>query len=130
MEKTRGDIDTEEGRAFLESRSPLNRVAAISKPLLIGQGANDPRVKQHESDQIVQAMQEKNLPVTYVLFPDEGHGFQRPENQMAFHAVAEHFLAGCLGGRTEPFGNAFQGSSIQVKAGVEHVPGVADALPK
>jgi len=74
-----GDVDTEEGRAALLKRSPLELVDKIKKPLLIGQGANDPRVTQLEADQIVKAMQEHNIPVTYVLYPDEGHGFARPE---------------------------------------------------
>ncbi len=64
--------------------------------MLIGQGANDPRVKQAESDQIVKSMQDKKIPVTYVLFPDEGHGFARPENRLAFYAVTEAFLANHL----------------------------------
>ena len=97
-----GDYRTEEGRAFLLERSPLTHVDNIRKPLLIGQGANDPRVKQSESDQIVDAMQQKGIPVTYVLFPDEGHGFARPENNLAFFAVAEAFLAQCLGSSYEP----------------------------
>src|SRR5690606_16086401 len=100
-----GDPRTEEGRAWLTERSPLTHVDNISKPLLIGQGANDPRVKQAESDQIVDAMTAKDIPVTYVLFPDEGHGFARPENNMAFNAVAEGFLSTCLGGRAEPIGD-------------------------
>ena len=70
-----GDPRTEAGRALLRDRSPLHRAGNISRPLLIGQGANDPRVKQAESDQIVTAMRDKNIPVTYVLYPDEGHGF-------------------------------------------------------
>jgi len=78
-----GDPRTEEGKQLLEERSPLTYVDRISKPLLIGQGANDPRVKQTESDQIVKAMQEKNIPVTYVLYSDEGHGFARPENRLS-----------------------------------------------
>lgn len=123
-----GDPRTEAGKALLEERSPLNRVDRISKPLLIGQGANDPRVKQAESDQIVKAMQEKNIPVTYVLFPDEGHGFARPENRLAFNAVAEAFLSECLGGYVEPIGDDFEGSSIQVPEGAGHVPGVQAAL--
>src|SRR5262249_37646837 len=90
--KRRGPVPTDEGKKFLDSRSPLTRVDAIRKPLLIGQGANDPRVKQAEADQIVHAMQAKNIPVTYVLYPDEGHGFARPENRMSFFAVAEAFL--------------------------------------
>jgi dipeptidyl aminopeptidase/acylaminoacyl peptidase len=71
-------------------------------PLLIAQGANDPRVKQAESDQIVQAMRKNSKPVDYYVYPDEGHGFARPENRMAFYAASEQFLAGCLGGRAEP----------------------------
>ena len=123
-----GDPRTEDGKRMLEERSPLTRVDAINKPLLIGQGANDPRVKQAESDQIVQAMEAKKIPVTYVLFPDEGHGFARPENSMAFNAVTEAFLAECLGGRFEPIGDDFAGSSIGVPAGAEHVPGLVEAL--
>jgi dipeptidyl aminopeptidase/acylaminoacyl peptidase len=94
-----GDHRTEEGRALLAEHSPLTYVDRICRPLLIGQGANDPRVKQAESDQIVQAMKAKNIPVTYVLYPDEGHGFARPENKMSFHAIAEAFLSNSLGGR-------------------------------
>src|SRR5215204_5328441 len=103
---------------MLEERSPLNHASNIKKPLLIGQGANDPRVKQAESDQIVKAMQAKGLPVTYVLFPDEGHGFQRPENMVAFMAVAEAFLSAHLGGSYQPMAPPdFAGSTIQIKAG-------------
>ncbi len=123
-----GDPTTPDGAALLKACSPLTRADAIVRPLLIGQGANDPRVKQAESDQIVTAMQSKSIPVTYVLFPDEGHGFARPENSIAFYAVAEHFLAGCLGGRTEPFGEALKGSSITVPDGAEFAPGLKAAL--
>ena len=123
-----GDPRTEAGRAWLTERSPLTRVDQIRRPLLIGQGANDPRVKQDESDQIVNAMTARNIPVTYVLFPDEGHGFHRPENAKAFNAVAEGFLAQCLGGRAQPIGNDFAGSSISVPAGADGVPGLAEAL--
>ncbi len=125
-----GDHTTEEGKAFLDARSPLTRVDAIKKPLLIGQGANDPRVKQSESDQIVAAMQKKGIPVTYVLFPDEGHGFARPQNRLAFNAVTEKFLQACLGGRAQPIGSDFDGSSIQVPAGADALEGVAEKLPK
>ncbi len=123
-----GDPRTAEGKKMLDERSPLSHVDKITKPLLIGQGANDPRVKQPESDQIVKAMQEKNIPVTYALFPDEGHGFARPENNKAFNAVTEGFLAECLGGRAEPIGGDFTGSSITVPAGADGVPGLAEAL--
>lgn len=125
-----GDHRTAEGREFLLSRSPIRYVKNIERPLLIGQGANDPRVKQAESDRIVEAMQKKNIPVTYVLFPDEGHGFARPTNRMAFNAVAEAFLAQHLGGRVQPIGNDFEGSSLTVPAGAGQVPTLAAALPE
>ena len=99
--KRMGRPDEEE---FLRSRSPLFSAHEITKPLLIAQGANDPRVKQAESDQIVQAMRAGGLPVEYLVFPDEGHGFARPENSRKFYAAAERFLAEHLGGRAEPAG--------------------------
>ena len=123
-----GDHRTEEGRLFLRSRSPLYKADEITKPLLIGQGANDPRVKQAEADQIVAAMQENELPVTYVLYPDEGHGFGRPENRESFYAIMEVFLENCLGGRSQPIGNALAGSSTQVPVGAEHIDGLESAL--
>ena len=125
-----GDYTSEEGKKFLLERSPLTHVQKIKRPLLIAQGANDPRVKQAESDQIVKAMGERNIPVTYVLFPDEGHGFNRPANSLAFNAVTEAFLAKHLGGRYEPIGDAFTGSTITVPTGADGVPGLAGKLPK
>lgn len=123
-----GDVSTEEGKAELLKRSPLSLVDKIKKPLLIGQGANDPRVTQLEADQIVKAMQEHKIPVTYVLYPDEGHGFRRPENRNSFNAVTEAFLAEQLGGRFEAVGDDFNGATIEVPAGADDVPGLADAL--
>ena len=123
-----GDLTTEEGRKLLAERSPLARAGAIKRPLLIGQGANDPRVKQAESDQIVTAMKAKKIPVTYVLYPDEGHGFARPENSLSFNAITEAFLAKCLGGRFEPVGDDFKGASVKVPEGADQVPGLAPAL--
>jgi dipeptidyl aminopeptidase/acylaminoacyl peptidase len=123
-----GDYRTDEGRQFLIERSPLTYVDKIQNPLLIGQGANDPRVKQSESDQIVQSMEEKEIPVTYVLYPDEGHGFAKPENRLSFYAVAEAFLSECLGGRYEPIGDDLKGSSITVPTGAEHIPGLIEEL--
>ncbi|MBX3231742.1 MAG: S9 family peptidase [Labilithrix sp.] len=125
-----GDPRTDEGKKLLTERSPLTRAGAIQRPLLIGQGANDPRVKQAESDQIVGAMKAKSLPVSYVLFPDEGHGFARPPNRIAFNAVAEIFLAQHLGGVYEPIGSDFEGSSISVPEGAADIATLADALPK
>jgi len=124
-----GDVDTEEGRALLEKKSPLNYVDKIVRPLLIGQGANDPRVTQLEADQIAAAMTARDIPVTYVLYPDEGHGFSGEHNRMSFNAVTEAFLAENLGGRFEPVGDAFDESSIHVPTGSADVPGVAEALP-
>jgi len=74
------------------------------------------------------SMTAKELPVTYVLFPDEGHGFARPENNLAFNGITEAFLHTCLGGRFEPLGDHLAGSSTQVPAGAEHVPGLPEAL--
>jgi dipeptidyl aminopeptidase/acylaminoacyl peptidase len=125
-----GDFGSKEGREFLTERSPLTYVEKIERPLLIGQGKNDPRVKQTEADQIVGAMQEKRIPVIYVLYPDEGHGFARPENRLSFNAVMEGFLAKHLAGRFEPIGDAFQGSTITVPTGAEDVPGLQEALEK
>jgi dipeptidyl aminopeptidase/acylaminoacyl peptidase len=123
-----GDPRTEAGRALLRERSPLNRAGAISRPLLILQGANDPRVKQAESDQIVAAARARGLPVTYVLYPDEGHGFSQPGNRISSYAVIEAFLAQHLGGaRFEPFGGDLQDSTLNVE-GPQHVPGLEAAL--
>jgi dipeptidyl aminopeptidase/acylaminoacyl peptidase len=97
-----GDYTSDAGRTFLEERSPLNHVERIVRPLLIGQGANDVRVKPSESEQIVSAMQQRGIPVTYVYYANEGHFFRRPANRASFNAVAEAFLAKHLGGRCEP----------------------------
>ncbi len=116
-----GDPNTEEGLQLLKDCSPLYLADKIVKPLLIGQGANDPRVKQSESDQIVEAMEKHSIPVTYVLFPDEGHGFHRPENNIAFNAIAENFLAENLGGRAEEVGDVIGKSTAEIPTGKEHV---------
>lgn len=123
-----GDHRTEEGRAFLRSRSPIHFVDRISKPLLIAQGKNDPRVKQAESDQIVEAMTERGIPVTYVLYPEEGHGFRKPENRLSFYAIAEQFLAANLGGRAEPIGDALKGANLTVPAGADLINGLSEAV--
>lgn len=123
-----GDPETEDGRALLRNRSPLHRADAIIRPLLIGQGGNDPRVKQGEADQMVEAMRAHDIPVTYLLYPDEGHGFRRPPNALSFNAVAEAFLARWLGGRCEPMTEEeFRGSSMQIVEGEEWL---AQLLPQ
>ncbi|MGY6658669.1 S9 family peptidase [Amycolatopsis sp. TRM77291] len=95
-----GNPDTEP--EFLWERSPLSRVDRMTIPLLIVQGANDPRVPQAESDQIVAALRDKGLPPEYLLFDDEGHGLEKPANRLAFYARAERFLGQHLGGQYEP----------------------------
>ncbi len=94
-----GDMGTPEGRKQLERQSPLNSAQKIKTPLLVIQGANDPRVNKRESDQIVVALRDRGFPVEYIVAPDEGHGFARPVNNMAAYAAAEKFLAKYLGGR-------------------------------
>jgi dipeptidyl aminopeptidase/acylaminoacyl peptidase len=128
MYRRMGDPGTPEGQAVLRAASPLFKADAIQRPLLIGQGKNDPRVNIREAQQIVDAMKAKGLPVTYIVFPDEGHGFARPENNIAFYAISEHFLEKCLGGRAEPYGTAFKGSSITAPYGAEFAPGLKQAL--
>jgi dienelactone hydrolase len=96
--------------------------------LLIGQSANDPRVNQAESDQIVDTMQQKGIPVTDVLFPDEGHGFARPPHNTAFNVVTDNFLVTCLGGRAEQIGAIVKCSSAQVPVGAASTPGLEAAL--
>ena len=124
-----GDPRTEAGRQLLQARSPLYAAGNIKKPLLIGQGANDPRVKQSESDQIIAAMRAKALPVTYVLYPEEGHGFAEPANRIAFFAIAEAFLVQHLGGRAEPIGDDFAGAKFEVPQGADAVPGLTAMRP-
>ena len=110
MLKKIGDVDADE--EFNRKISPLFHVDKIQSPLLIGQGANDPRVKQAEADQIAFAMEKKGIPVEYVLYPDEGHGFARPDNRIDFNGRAEEFLAKHLGGRAEKF-TEIEGATAQ-----------------
>jgi dipeptidyl aminopeptidase/acylaminoacyl peptidase len=125
-----GDPTTEAGRALLAERSPLTRADAITRPLLVAQGGNDPQVKQPQSDQLVEALRSRDAVVTYLLFPDEGHGFTRPGNILALRAVTEHFLAKCLGGRAEPFGQSLRSSSLRVPHGAGNIEGLEGALSR
>jgi dipeptidyl aminopeptidase/acylaminoacyl peptidase len=125
FKKRIGDAETADGKAVLIAASPLTHATAIKRPLLIGQGANDPRVKQAESEQIVTAMKQHNLPVSYIVFPDEGHGFARPTNSIAFFGAAEAFLSVHLGGNYAPLTEAeIKASTMQVKEGRAGVPGL------
>jgi dipeptidyl aminopeptidase/acylaminoacyl peptidase len=120
-----GDPETAEGKALLTAASPLTHAASIHRPLLIGQGANDPRVKQAESEQIVKAMKDHHLPVSYIVFPDEGHGFARASNSIAFYGAVEAFLSAYLGGSYAPLTRAeIEASTLQVKEGKDGIPGL------
>jgi len=111
-----GDISDPKDADLIKNASPLFQADKIVRPLLIGQGANDPRVKQAESEQIVEAITKNGGNVTYVVYPDEGHGFARPENRIDFFARAETFLAANLGGRTEAVsGGKVTGSTAVVR---------------
>jgi dipeptidyl aminopeptidase/acylaminoacyl peptidase len=128
--KRMGDPTTDEGRALLKERSPLYLADKIKVPLLIGQGANDPRVNVAESEQIVNAMKSRGIPVTYVVFPDEGHGFARPANNLAFFGITEQFLGKCLGGRAEALGDDVRQSTAKVEQGAALVPQLAEATSR
>jgi dipeptidyl aminopeptidase/acylaminoacyl peptidase len=111
-----GDVDDPKDAELIHNASPLNFAQKIVRPLLIGQGANDPRVNRAESEQIVAAIEKNGGAVTYVLYTDEGHGFARPENRTDFNARAEAFLGQYLGGRVEPMtGDRIPGSTAVVR---------------
>ncbi len=126
--KAMGDPDTEAGRVLLRERSPIYKADRIKKPLLIAQGENDPRVKKEQSDQIVETLQAKKIPVTYLLYRKEGHGFAEPENNISFAAIAESFLAKCLGGRAAAITPAdLKGASVEIPVGAELIEGYTSA---
>ena len=111
--KTRiGPWDTEEEKEFLRQRSPINFVDNIKKPLFIAQGVHDVRVMQAESEQIVNNMQTKHIPVVYALYKDEGHGFAKPGNRISYYALAEQFLAKILKGRAEHIGDDLKNANL------------------
>uniref|UniRef100_F1LBV8 Prolyl endopeptidase n=1 Tax=Ascaris suum TaxID=6253 RepID=F1LBV8_ASCSU len=122
-----GDKNTPEGRKFLYSRSPLFLAYRVQKPLIILQGANDPRIKRSESDKFVSELQRHGIPVTYVLFPDEGHGFRKPRNVLAEAGFREKFLHDCLHGRYEEFHPGQYNSSAVV---ITEASNMATYLPK
>jgi len=115
--KRMGNPDDPKDADLIKNASPLFKASAIKRPLLIGQGANDPRVNKAESEQIVEAIEKNNGSVTYVVYSDEGHGFARPENRIDFNARTEAFLGQCLGGRFEPLpsGDKYPGSTAVVR---------------
>jgi dipeptidyl aminopeptidase/acylaminoacyl peptidase len=108
--------DPEKDKELLRAASPLFSADKIRIPMLIGQGANDPRVNQNESEQIVSALEKNGQHATYVVYSDEGHGFARPENRIDFYSRAEKFLSEQLGGRAEPIsGDKVPGSTATVR---------------
>jgi len=109
-----GNVDDPKDADLIKAASPLFKADKIQRPLLIGQGANDPRVNKAESEQIVSAIEKNGGKVTYVVYSDEGHGFARPENRIDFNARAEAFLGSCLGGRVEPASGERQAGSTAV----------------
>lgn len=123
MYRSYGDPRTPEGRALLAERSPIHRADHVARPMLILHGQNDVRCKIAESEAFVAAMQSKNLPVTFVVFPDEGHGFSKPQNEIAHVALVEAFLARHLGGAFEPFGVDLDSSSHEIRCGADGVAG-------
>ena len=123
LKRRLADPATEEGRAWLKERSPLTHVDRIVRPLLIAQGMNDVRVVAAESEQIVRAMEQRGIPVTYVTFPDEGHGWTGREP--SWPSTPSSTVPGKhLGGRAEPIGDAFSGSSVKIEAGRHLIPGL------
>ena len=101
------------GKVDLDAISPIQHVDRIERPLLLGHGANDPRVKLTESETIAAAMAERQLPIDFVVFPDEGHGLANPSNALAMYALVEAFLSQHVGGRAEPFGSSLEQSSLE-----------------
>jgi dipeptidyl aminopeptidase/acylaminoacyl peptidase len=125
-----GDPTTEAGRALLTERSPLMHAESFRRPLLVAQGGNDPQVKKPQSDQMVEALRSRGATVTYLVFPDEGHGFTRPENVLALRAITEQFLAQCLGGRAEPLGDSLDLRSLVIPHGARFIDGLEAAVTR
>ena len=128
FKKRVGTLESEEGRAALKARSPLTFVGKIQKPLFIAQGMNDPRVKEAEATQIVEAMKQGLIPVIYALYPSEGHGFAKPTNRLSFYAMTEQFLSDILGGRKEPIGADFQGADFILNGEKDPTPQAAEQI--
>ncbi|MHC4428112.1 MAG: S9 family peptidase [Planctomycetota bacterium] len=119
-----GDHRTEAGAAFLRDRSPITHAGQINRPLLVAQGANDTRALLSETQQLVSTVADNGVPVTFIVYPDEGQGFSRWENQISFLAISEGFLAEHLGGRAQPVGDDLTGSTLTIPIGAEQVAGV------
>lgn len=116
------------GGEKLAARSPLTYVGNLKAPLLVAQGTEDPRVPREQSDRFVEALEQADTPVTYLVFYGEAHGLGYHKNQLAYYASIENFLARHLGGRAEPIGDAFVGSSCVPESGVELIPGLRQGV--
>ncbi|HEX4448789.1 MAG TPA: alpha/beta fold hydrolase [Polyangiaceae bacterium] len=124
-----GDWRTDDGKKLLEARSPVARAESIRSPLLIGQGKDDWRVREPESTAFVAILKSKRVPVTYAVYTDEEQEFEDPANRTSFGAVAEVFLAQCLGGSYQPIGRDLAGSSLSVPVGARFIYGLHDPNP-
>jgi dipeptidyl aminopeptidase/acylaminoacyl peptidase len=123
-----GDYRTDEGKKLLGDRSPSAHVAGIKVPVLVGQGKDDPAVKEADTAQFVAALKARGVPVTYAVYADEERTLSDPADLTSFSAVAEVFLARCFGGEYRPFGNDLDGSSLAVPVGADNIPGLRAAL--
>jgi dipeptidyl aminopeptidase/acylaminoacyl peptidase len=123
-----GDWRTEDGKKLLADRSPGSHLEAIKGPLLIGQGKDDPRVREADTAAFVAALKGKRIPVTYAVFADEDHGLDDPANRKSFNVLTEIFLAQCLGGPFQPIGEDIAGSTMTVPVGAHHIYGLRDAM--
>jgi len=127
-ERRLGDPNNPVDRKMLEARSPINFIDRLRHPVLIAQGATDPRVVKAESENMAQAIERSGGDVAYLLYPDEGHSFYQIDNELSFFACAEAFLSKHLGGQREAFGDELSRSSLTVPMGASLIPGLAEAL--
>jgi len=116
------------GAADLAAISPITRVDQVTKPLLVVQGLNDPRIYPWQSWNIVDALAKRGKPVTYITYPDEGHVFEKARTNISFHAVAEQFLSRCLGGKARPIGRDLRDADMTVETGAAQIPTLSEAL--
>lgn len=123
-----GDPRTDEGREQLKEISPYFHADKISKPLLMAHGDRNVQVLQSETEEIVETLEAQGVPVTYLHFKDEAMGLGKRENVKSLRAITEVFLANCLGGDFEPINGALKGSTLEVRAGAEHIEGLAEAI--
>jgi dipeptidyl aminopeptidase/acylaminoacyl peptidase len=119
-----GDPSTDDGRAALRRSSPINFAHQARNPILVVQGEQDSRVPTDQASRIVDRFVEHGVPVTYVVFPDEGHGVVRPGNRAAFYGMIEVFFGRCLGGAHDPEALRFEDANMRIPVGAELIPGL------